>query len=957
MQFLWRNTVFVMKNRIRIKKEQIILLLISIAAFVIRIGFKEDLSRDMEVCLLPWYDEISGMSLKTALSTQVGNYNFLYQLIIFLLTRIPGKAIYKYKLLSVIFDYVLAAGVFAFVRKTADDKKAALAYSITLILPTVWLNSAAWGQCDSIYVAFIVWSLYFLYTNKYIRSFVFLGISLAVKLQAVFIIPFFVFLYILGLINKEKKIRLYHFGIIPGTVIATALPNIFAGRPLTDMIGIYKEQIEKYQDIAKNYQTVWNILHFAYDSDAAWCIGFTVIALIVLGVFFYRKKADVWGKHFIWCAFLMSYTCVMFLPSMHERYAYLYEILAMITAFSYGINFIAAFAFQLISVKTYCSYLYGMLRDIDLLSIFNTVLYAFSIFAFVRELSEKPLIINLFDKGEESSYAPARFPVKERFKPGKKDITALLILTGIFLLIGSMHLGRKEAPETYLAFGTETAQGTEIYVSLDAYQDVGAVCIYPRMSGKESFELFYAEDGEWKKIEADTVLKGVFTWRRIDVNVRTHQFCIVFSDPKVEIAEVACLDPNGNRISLLEGSSPAEVFDEQDMIPRTPTAFDSMIFDEVYHGRTAFEFLNGMKIYENTHPPLGKTLISIGIRLFGMNPFGYRIIVLLFGVMCIPVMYLFVLRITGDSRYAILAGILQITEFMHYSLSRISTIDIIVAFFVMCMFYGCFAFIQEERRRYLLLSGAAFALGAATKWTAIYAAAGIAFILLVWMIVKIREHRKASYISGFVLICILCYMVLPAVVYVLSYVPFVKAYPNQNLIEHAVSNSIHMLDYHKNVTAGHPYASPWYSWIFDWLPLVDSRTIFGDYMGVVATFVNPFVCYAGLASVFHHVYLTFKKKDAASAVLVVLYVCMLLPWVFITRTVFIYQYFICTKVLILMICRSIQCIGFKNENSVIRFTGVVSIVLFVMYFPVLSGCMVKKEYIDYVLRALPNWWF
>jgi hypothetical protein len=388
------------------------------------------------------------------------------------------------------------------------------------------------------------------------------------------------------------------------------------------MVTIYKEQIEKYPDISRNYQTVWNILHFAYDSDAKWCIGFTMLALIVLMVFFYRKKADVWGKHFLWCAFLMSYTCVMFLPSMHERYAYLYEILAIITAFSYGINFIAAFAFQLISIKTYCSYLYNMLSDIEILSIFNTFLYAFSVFAFVRELSDRSLKIKLFERDEESIFLPSRFPVKERYKPEKKDITALLILTGIFLVIGSMHLGRNEAPETYLTFGTESPQGTEIYVSLEALQDVGSVCIYPRMSGSESFELFYAEDGEWKKIEADTVLKGVFTWRRIDVNVATHQFCIVFSDPKVEIAEIACFDPYGNRIPLIEGSAPAEVFDEQEMIPRIPTAFDSMIFDEVYHGRTAFEFLNGMRIYENTHPPLGKTLISIGIRLFGMNPFG-----------------------------------------------------------------------------------------------------------------------------------------------------------------------------------------------------------------------------------------------------------------------------------------------------------------------------------------------
>jgi dolichyl-phosphate-mannose--protein O-mannosyl transferase len=325
--------------------------------------------------------------------------------------------------------------------------------------------------------------------------------------------------------------------------------------------------------------------------------------------------------------------------------------------------------------------------------------------------------------------------------------------------------------------------------------------------------------------------------------------------------------------------------------------------------------------------------------------------------MCIPVMYLLALRLTKDSRYAMLAGLLQITEFMHYSLSRISTIDIIVAFFVLCMFYGCIAFVSEEKNRYLVISGAAFAFGIATKWTAAYAAAGLALILFIWMIGKIRKKSKASDIVKFVLICVGSFIVFPAIVYVLSYIPFVKVYPNKNLIEHAISNSIHMFEYHSNVTAEHPYSSPWYSWLIDWHPLTDFRLITDGYKSVIATFVNPFVCFTGLLSVIHHGYLAIRKKDNVSAVLLVFYISMLLPWVFITRTVFIYQYFVCTKVLILMICRSIQCIGFKREESVIRFSAAVSGTLFVLFFPVLSGILFNYDYVDKILTVLPDWWF
>lgn len=946
-----------MKQKIRIKKEQICIFLISIAALIIRFLVKDVISSDMTICLIPWYDEISAMGAKEALTTQVGNYNFLYQLIILILTKFPGEAIYKYKILSVIFDYVLAAGIYAFVKKLSGDKKAVLAYALTLLLPTVWLNSACWGQCDSIYVSFIVWSLYFLYSGRFNLSFVFLGISLAFKLQTVFILPFFGFVFIYGLIVKEKKIRLYHFAISLGTVVATALPNIIAGRPLTDMITIYKDQTEDFEVIAKNYQSIWNLFRLTYDSDSKWCIGFTCLALIALMVFFYLKKADVTGKHFIWIAFLLSYTCVMFLPSMHERYGFLYEILVLIIAVSYAPGRIAALAFQLISLETYLYFLFATPLNIEFLSLLNVLVYTFVIYVFYRELEGNPLEINLFSKAEKVDDKVHAFAVKENFRPGKKDYIAMIFLTGVFLIIGSMHLGKNKAPETYEMFGPDTEQGMEVYVTLNALQDVSAVCIYPMMSGQDTFELYYAVDGEWEKVDQELTLRGVFTWRKVDVNVRTHQFCIIFPDSNVEIAEIACFDPDGKKITLLDTNKPDTVFDEQDKVLTSPNSYDSMIFDEVYHGRTAYEFVNGLKIYENTHPPLGKTLISIGIRLFGMNPFGYRIIVLLFGVMCIPVMYLLALRLMKDSRYAMLAGLLQITEFMHYSLSRISTIDIIVAFFVLCMFYGCIAFVSEEKNRYLVISGAAFAFGISTKWTAAYAAVGIALILFIWMIKKIREKRKPSEIAVFVLVCIGSYIVFPAIVYVLSYIPFTKVYPDKNLIEHAVSNSVHILEYHRNVSAPHPYASPWYSWPFDWLPLIDSRTYIGDNKGVVATFVNPFVCYAGLVSVFHHIYMAIRKKDVTSALLTVMYVCMLLPWVFISRTVFIYQYFICTKVLILMICRSIQCMGFKHENSVIKFTAGVSVALFVMFFPVVSGIMVHKDYIEGILHILPDWWF
>lgn len=89
------------------------------------------------------------------------------------------------------------------------------------------------------------------------------------------------------------------------------------------------------------------------------------------------------------------------------------------------------------------------------------------------------------------------------------------------------------------------------------------------------------------------------------------------------------------------------LFDEQELYEDGITYQDQTIFDEIYHGRTAYEFLHGLPIYENTHPPLGKTLISVGIAVFGMNPFGWRFMCVVFGSLMMPFIYLFGLRLTG----------------------------------------------------------------------------------------------------------------------------------------------------------------------------------------------------------------------------------------------------------------------------------------------------------------------
>lgn len=189
------------------------------------------------------------------------------------------------------------------------------------------------------------------------------------------------------------------------------------------------------------------------------------------------------------------------------------------------------------------------------------------------------------------------------------------------------------------------------------------------------------------------------------------------------------------------------MFDEPEEVPETPSYLNGMYFDELYHARTAYEHLHGLSPYENSHPPLGKVFIMLGIAIFGMNAFGWRIIGTLFGIGMVPILYVFAKRLFKKSDYALLASFLFAFDFMHFTQTRIATIDVYGVFFILLMYYYMYQYYRmnffsdglQKTLRPLALAGIFFGLGAASKWICFYAGAGLAVIFL---------HRSCSGISS-----------------------------------------------------------------------------------------------------------------------------------------------------------------------------------------------------------------
>ena len=364
---------------------------VTLISMIIRYSFREIISNDAYWCLLPWYDVIKENGGIYALGSQVGDYNMLYQFIIAVFTYLPIEPLSAYKLLSCIFDYLLAAAMGYFVYFFSEKDrilKGTMAYMLVLMSPIVILNSSYWGQCDAIYTFFCVASLLAFCRDKYKLTFVLYGVAFAFKLQAVFLLPFFLFAYFV-----KKKFSVLYFGIIPVMMVILSIPGLIMGRSVAEVFTIYLNQTGSYKSITMNYPTFWNLLQSA-NMDAFYinmkkpAIALTVVVIALLMVTWIVKKVPMTTRNMIYMAFLLAYTCVLILPSMHERYGYLYEILAILVVFLQIRTLPCLVGMYLASFAIYGKYLFMFEINLPALSIVNTLAYIGYIVILTREMFE-----------------------------------------------------------------------------------------------------------------------------------------------------------------------------------------------------------------------------------------------------------------------------------------------------------------------------------------------------------------------------------------------------------------------------------------------------------------------------------------------------------------------------------------------------------------------------------------
>lgn len=292
------------------------------------------------------------------LAENVGDYNLLYQYALLLISKTPLHDLYLIKLLTVIFDYALALVMMRAAKVFAGERTGLPVLCVVLALPTVLTDGALWGQCDPVYVFFIILSLYLLATDRPMGSAASLAVAFAFKLQTIFFFP----IVLLGLIHKRYNWR--HALMFFAAYFVTLIPALAAGRTVLDALMVYANQsLGQYYDRlsynAPNLYLFFPMMEFASSQEFTWmryipgidgkavnpyltepmmkalqsaslyaCVILVLIAVIYWLIHWQEITPDMTLDLALFFAIFLPFV----MPKIHERYFFLADMLSVLYA-------------------------------------------------------------------------------------------------------------------------------------------------------------------------------------------------------------------------------------------------------------------------------------------------------------------------------------------------------------------------------------------------------------------------------------------------------------------------------------------------------------------------------------------------------------------------------------------------------------------------------------------------
>ncbi|MEA4913024.1 MAG: glycosyltransferase family 39 protein [Christensenella sp.] len=915
-------------------------------------------------------------------------------------------------LLTVYLLYRLAKG------QKLGEKGALILAGIYAFAPTLMFVSGGWGQIDSVLALLIALVILLLQTDKRILAGAVYGLAILMKPQALMFGPILAVAFILDIIDHReewvKKLGETALAVLAALAVLFVLSLPFKGSQ--DWMWL----IDKYSSTATSYHYV-SIEAFNFGSMFGWNwktadtlflgmpyykfgMGMIIASTLFSSVLYYFGRKRSHGALFLasGLAVLLIFT---FGHYMHERYmlpallmiliAYLYygdrRLLAVFGGLSITSFLNATCAFYVVNHQEARGTVYNVITFVGSLA---TVLLAIYLsFVAFQILVQGRMPESLVQEKTPQKRLPRRIsllpsvPTDNKLHYSKRDILFVLGITLVYGVVALTNLGSTTAPQTYWY---SNQAGESITVKFNAVEHVSAYSIYGNINNDGTL-LISTPDGHEETFSQK--YDDMFRWKKISTEFETDTVTLSLYSGSLKLNEIAFYDLDGEQIPLtVVGATGTQgnLFDEQDTVAE-PSYFSGMYFDELYHARTAYENLHNLTPYENSHPPLGKILIMLGVWVFGMTPFGWRVVGALFGIGMLPVLYAFGKRLFKNSNYALVLTTLFAFDFMHFTQTRIATIDVYSVFFILLMYYYMYQYITmnffvddfKKTLKPLALSGLFFGIGAACKWTSIYAGAGLAVLLFGSLIARYLDYAQVNArdndadkarVENYwqltvktLLWCVLFFIVIPFAIYFASYTPYfiyeagqTTGYGLKGMFQTFTHYQQFMYNYHSTLVATHPYQSSWYSWPFTVKPMwyFFNSYITPEQVSTLSASGNPAVWWVSSIGAVALLFARLSKRvapDRAMQIFCVGILANFLPWVLVTRCTFIYHFFATVPFILMATVYALQKLEqrYPEANFIKWFWVGFALLFFVLLYPGISGLAIPANWAAF-LSKLPG---
>jgi Gpi18-like mannosyltransferase len=245
---------------------------------------------DMRDDYLVWQSYLIEHGRWHALRQPIGMYFPAYYELTTLTSYLDGhiNRVTQIKVISFCFDIFAAIAAYKVIgrikQRDGNERPSApqLVAPFTILAgPTIILNGAVWGQCDIVFASFLLLSAWAVIADMGALAALFFGFAIALKLQAVVLMPFLLAMVL------ARRIRWQHLLLVPVGWIIALIPPIVNGAHVADYLLQPNTQAGAFPVLAIDVGNPWGFAQFVgltYRIGLPIGLAITVALFLVLGL-------------------------------------------------------------------------------------------------------------------------------------------------------------------------------------------------------------------------------------------------------------------------------------------------------------------------------------------------------------------------------------------------------------------------------------------------------------------------------------------------------------------------------------------------------------------------------------------------------------------------------------------------------------------------------------------------